>query len=91
MYLSHMEQIKKKAEKETQVTFIPGNKNFMLAAIICCMTIGMLLGAMLAQRRNTIKVYEKKLEKSISALAERNAKEIGDGFDFESGAGNETF
>ena len=70
-------QTKQKVEKETQVTSIPGSKNFTVAAIICCMTAGMLVGAMLSQRRNTITLYERKLERSLSELAERNLQETG--------------
>lgn len=77
MYLSHTAQIKKKVEKETQVISIPGNKSFTVLAVICCMTVGLMLGAMLSQRRNSIKFYEKKLERTVSAIEERNIQETG--------------
>ncbi len=77
MYLSHTAQIKKKVEKETQVISIPGNKSFTALAVICCMTVGLMLGAMLSQRRNSIKFYEKKLERTVSAIEERNIQETG--------------
>ena len=70
-------QIKKKAEKEMPVISIPGNKSFSVAAIICCMTIGMMLGAMISQRQRTINLYEKKLEKTVSVINERNVHEAG--------------
>lgn len=56
---------------------IPGNKSFMALAVICCMTVGLMLGAMLSQRRNSIKFYEKKLERTVSAIEERNIQETG--------------
>lgn len=77
MYLSHTAQIKKKVEKEMQVISIPGNKSFTALAVICCMTVGLMLGAMLSQRRNSIKFYEKKLERTVSAIEERNIQETG--------------
>lgn len=58
-----------------QVISGPGNKNFIAAVIICCMTIGMILGAMLSQKRTEVRFYEKKLERTVSALGERNARE----------------
>ena len=65
-------------EKETRVTSIPGNKNFTVALIVCCMSIAMLLGAMLSQRRNVINLYEKKLERTVSVVTERNLQETED-------------
>ena len=70
-------QTKRKVEKETQVISIPGNKNFTVLVVICCMSVGMMLCAMLAQRRSTIKLYEKKLERTISSIEERNVEEAG--------------
>ncbi len=75
MYLSHTVQTKKKAEKETRVTSIPGSKNLAVALIICCMSISMLLSAMLSKRRSTINYYEKKLERTVSVINERNLLE----------------
>lgn len=77
MYLSHTVQTKKKVEKEMQVISIPGNKNFTVLAVICCMSVGMMLCAMLSQRRSTIKLYEKKLERTVSSIEERNVEEAG--------------
>ena len=54
---------------------IPGNKTFTATAIICCMSVGLMLGAILSQRQSSIKLYEKKLEKTISSINERNMKE----------------
>ena len=77
MYLSHTVQTKKKVEKEMQVLSIRGNKNFTVLAVICCMSVGMMLCAMLSQRRSTIKLYEKKLERTVSSIEERNVEEAG--------------
>ncbi len=75
MYLPHTVQTKKKAEKETRVTSIPGSKNLAVALIICCMSISMLLSAMLSKRRSTINYYEKKLERTVSVINEKNLQE----------------
>ena len=56
---------------------IPGNKSFTIVAVICCMTLGLMLGAMLSQRRSAIKFYERKLERTVSAIEERNMQEAG--------------
>lgn len=77
MYLSHTVQIRKKVEKEKQVISVPGNKSFAVVAVICCMAFGMVLSAMLSQRKNKIQFYEKKLERTVSAIEERNMKEAG--------------
>lgn len=77
MYLSHTVQTRKKVEKEKQVISVPGNKSFAVVAVICCMAFGMVLSAMLSQRKNKIQFYEKKLERTVSAIEERNMKEAG--------------
>ena len=58
------------------VISIPGSKTFTAAVIVCCMAIGMMLGAMLSQRQRTVSLYEKKLEKTVSAINERNEMQI---------------
>ena len=70
-------QTKRKVEKEMQVISIRGNKNFTVLVVICCMSVGMMLCAMLSQRRSTIKLYEKKLERTVSSIEERNVEEAG--------------
>ena len=57
------------------MTFIPGNKTIAMVSVLCCMTAGLLFGALLAKRRGTVTLYEKKLETTIAALAERNLRE----------------
>ena len=76
MYLSHTVRTKKKVEKEMPVISIPGSKTFTAAVIVCCMALGMMLGAMVSQRQRTVSLYEKKLEKTVSEINERNAVEI---------------
>ena len=62
-----------------QVISVPGNKTLIVTALVSCMAIALMLGAMLSQRQREVKLYEKKLEKRISAIDERNRREV----DFE--------
>jgi len=57
------------------MTFIPGNKAFIALSIICFMMAGLCFGAVLAQKKTEISLSEKRLEKTVSALTERNAGE----------------
>ena len=70
LYLSHTAQTEKKAEKETQVTSVHGNK-IVPAVVIACFTAGLMLsGGMLAQRRLKLQLEEKTArttEKHISS------------------------
>ena len=70
-----MVRTKKKAEKEMHVISVPGSKTMTATAVVCCMAIGMVLGAMLSHRQGTVILYEKKLEKTVSAINERNENE----------------
>ena len=75
MYLSHTGQTKRKVEKETQVISVPGNKSLIVSVVICCMVIGMTFGIILSQKRREISLYEKRLERTVATLAERNLRE----------------
>ena len=78
LYLSHTAQTEKKAEKETQVTSVHGNK-IVPAVVIACFTAGLMLsGGMLAQRRLKLQLEEKKLAVAVEELEVQNKKEIAD-------------
>ena len=78
-----MGQTVKKVEKETHVTSTHGNNNFTAVLVIGCMTAFMLLGAILSQRRSAVNLYEKRLERTVSVVAERNLHEAGEQFSRE--------
>ena len=57
------------------MTSVHGSKG-LVTAVIFCMTIGMLFGALLSKKRNEILLYEKKLHAAEKSLEERNENAI---------------
>ena len=72
MYLSHTGPTAKKAEKETKVTSVHGSKTAVLAAVACCTSVAVALGAKSAEKKARLKLYEKGLETAQTELEENN-------------------
>lgn len=49
-----------------------GNNSFILAVLMCLITITFLLGGIVSERRARIKLYEKKYAKTLTYLQEQN-------------------
>ena len=69
-------QTEKKAEKETQVISVPGNKTAVVAVVACCASVAMELGAVTAEKRARLKLYEKGYEFAASELEDNNEKQL---------------
>ena len=78
MYLSHTVQTEKKVEKETQVTSVPGNKTAVAAAVACCASVAIALGAVTAEKRTRLKLCEKSYEIAVSELEENNKNQMSE-------------
>lgn len=59
-------------EKETRVTFAPGNKTLVLSVTACCIAVTLLFEAMLYERKSRLRMYEKSYSLAMEKLEENN-------------------
>ena len=62
----------KKAEKEKPVTFIPGSKTVIAAAIVFCISMTMFFESVIYERKSRLKHYEKVYSVAVEKLEENN-------------------
>ena len=75
MYSIHTAPTEKKVEKEekeARMTSVHGSKTFLATAGICLISISLLLGGVISEKKSKIKLYEKKYSSELSALETNN-------------------
>lgn len=75
MYFSHSGQTVKKevkADKEVRMTSAHGNKTVVLSVFICLSAFAFLSGAIIAEKKARLKLYEKKYSAVLSSLKAEN-------------------
>ena len=64
--------MEQKIHQEAPMISAHGNNSFILAVLMCLITITFLLGGIVSERRARIKLYEKKYAKTLTYLQEQN-------------------
>ena len=66
----------KKAEKETRMISVHGNKTVLSGVIACCVSLVMVLSSIVSLRRVKLRLCEKEVSVELSELEKKNQKEI---------------
>lgn len=87
MYLSHTVRTEKKEEKEARMISVHGNKTILAAAGLCLVSLALLLGGVISEKKSKIKFYEKKYKTELTALENNNQQMCKSFAEAETGCG----
>ena len=88
MYFSHTDRMEKKVEepvkapaqalpkKEVQMISVHGNKIFAGSICVCLVTLFILFGEILLERKSRLRLYEKQYTEALSSLEKSNQELI---------------